>query len=99
MPQNLRKRIPINKNRWNTALLRVYDSSDTYDSEITDTIKIIELFKWQKCFGAHPTYMGGSEEVYAIAEKIIEVANEGAEGDSVMTLDDLDVERDENCQP
>ncbi len=84
--------------RWNTGLLRSFTVADTFDFLGTQSA-VISYFTWVRCEdggfagGAHPTYRGGSEEAYQIAEKILNAVNtDKSKDEPVITLDDINID-------
>lgn len=87
---------------WNTALLRTYNSADTFDLHGDGSVQasIIDFFRWHRCGdpgvvfgGAHPTYRGGTDEAYSIAHSILQTLNKerNISTDGPVIMEDLDV--------
>ncbi|MDA9951584.1 hypothetical protein N9D31_03310 [Oligoflexaceae bacterium] len=84
--------------QWNTALLRTFDVKDTFKFLDSDE-SVVKYFAWDRCedggiaAGAHPTYRGGSDEAYQIAEKILKTLNDDkTAGAPTVTLDDIKID-------
>ena len=81
--------------RWNTALLRSYDVTETFEFN-DEQLSIVANFMWARCedggvsAGGHPTYRGGSREAYRIARTILRFLNSDKKaGESDVTMDDI----------